>query len=99
MSIIDYAIKVKLSEEAVDYRGYDVGRSNPAVGSDYECEGMVVLIYGKNTLTYKEAINIINYQSEDEDEESIEVVWDNGKKNVYQPGDLLILNRKYKSIW
>jgi len=107
MGIEDYKIKVKLLEEAIEDQDYEVCESNPAINSDYECEGSLTSIFHEDDLfkkhkdlSYIDMIMFLKECCEDPDgDRDVEVLWDNGYRNVYALKDLLIMEKQYKSIW
>lgn len=101
MAKVDCIIGVKLSAASHDKRGYTASSFNPIMGTEYECGGVIrYIINCEKTLSYKEIVYLIDHEVViNGDNPRIEVLWDNGLKNVYLPGDLVLLNKEYKSIW
>lgn len=93
---------------------YSIGKSNPAVRTEYECIGRVTEItdYVEDT-TFHTKNNGFEFEEHDieeiEDlisgeynEVEISVDWENGHSNTYKSGELTIQDNilsKCKSIW
>lgn len=79
-SEIDIGLRVLLANPNKEY---DIGRTNPAVGTEFECEGTV---YDIDPIGEEDEEN--DYEEYDENA-CIYVKWDNGSDNVYKSQELI----------
>jgi hypothetical protein len=90
-SEIETGERVLLTEDG----GYDPDKSNPIVGTEFECEGTITEVDPMSEEDEED-----DFQHYDENA-CIYVKWDNGHENVYKGGDLILSRPEGNctSIW
>jgi len=96
MNVSNYNIKVKLRTNR-----YKAGPSNPVVGTEYECAGLMIEATIDGCCYNKNNIEDILKRKIDARLDDIEVRWDNGISNFYSYLDLVLDDDvvSYRSIW
>ena len=90
-------IVVKLKDFKCAEKGYNIGKSNPAINTKYECCGKIIDLEDHN-ITREETISVIE-KGKIIDNYGFEVQWENESINSYELDDLVLVYKKYRTIW